>query len=432
MTPVEIGFAGIFLMLALMLLGVHIGLALMISGFLGFAMIGGWQAALSNMALISFDKTNNFHFAVVPFYMLMSSFVAASGMGREIYDFGRSIVGQYKGGLAVATTAGVAVFSAVSGSSLACCVTFSKIAYPEMKKSGYDEKLALGSICAGASMDVMIPPSNAFVIIGILAELSIGKLFIAGIVPGIVQALGYIILILIWCTLYPQDAPRGPKSTPREKLIDTFKTWPVLVLFLIVMGGIYGGFFTAIEAGAVGAFFTFIVPLIRGQWTRKRIFDALFDAGKITAMIILILIGAFVFNAFLAVTRISFLATDWIIHLPLHPMVILSILMVIYVLLGCIFDIYAILILTIPIVYPAVEAMGYDLFWWSIVMTFICEIGFITPPFGLNLFGMASALPEVRLGTIYQSVVPFLVADAFILAILVAFPWLSLWLIRMM
>lgn len=432
MTPIEIGFAGIAFMLILLVLGVHIGFALMISGFLGFAMIGGWQAGLSNMAIISFEKTNNFHFAVVPFFLLMSSFVSASGMGREIYDFGRSCFGQYKGGLAIATTAGVAVFSAVSGSSLACTVTFSKIAYPEMKKSGYDDRLALGTICAGASMDILIPPSNAFVIIGIIAELSIGKLFMAGVIPGIVQALGYAILIMIWCTIYPKAAPRSPKSTFMQKLIDTYKTWPVIVLFLLVMGGIYGGLFTATEAGAVGAFFTFLVPLIRKQWTPKAFFGALLDAGQTSAMIIVMLLGAFVFNAFLAVTRVSFIASDWLVHLPIPSILILCMLLVVYIILGCFFDIYAVLILTIPIVYPAIEAMGYDLIWWSVVMTFICSIGFITPPFGLNLFGMASALPDVSMTTIYKGVAPFIVADMFILVILVAFPWLSLWLVRLM
>lgn len=432
MTPVEIGLLGIAFMLVLFFLGVHIGFALMISGFLGFAMICGWQSALSNIALITFEKINSFNFAVVPFFLLMSSFVAGSGMGRELYDFGRSCFGQYKGGLAIATTAGVAVFSAISGSSLACCVTFSKIAYPEMKRFGYDEKLALGTICAGASMDVMIPPSNAFVIIGILAELSIGQLFMAGVIPGIVQALGYAILIWMWATIYPKAAPPGPKTALKQKLINTYKTWPVTVLFLLVMGGIYGGLFTAIEAGAIGAFFTFLIPLIRKQWTRKAIFASLSDAGKTSAMIIVMLVGAFIFNAFLAVTRVSFIASQWIVNLPIPTILILIMLLMVYIILGCFFDIYAVLILTIPIVYPTIEAMGYNLIWWSIIMTFVCEIGFITPPFGLNLFGMAGALPEVNMTTVYRGVLPFIIADFFILAVLMAFPWLSLVLITYM
>lgn len=432
MTTVEIGFLGIGLMVTLMFLGVHIGFALIISGFIGFAMIGGWQAALSNMALIPLEKINNFGFAVVPFFLLMSAFVAASGMGKEIYDFGRTVFGQYPGGLAIATTAGVAVFSAISGSSMACVVTFSKIAYPEMKRSGYNDLLSLGTICAGASMDVMIPPSMAFVIIGILAELSIGKLFMAGVIPGIVQALGYCVLIWIWAAVKPQDAPRLPKTTFKEKIAATWLTWPVTVLFLLVMGGIYGGLFTATEAGAIGAFFTFLLPLCRGQWTRKALFASILDTAKTTSMIIVMLVGAFVFNAFLAVTRISFIASEWIVNLPLSHIMILSILLVIYIILGCFFDIYAVLILTIPIVYPAVEAMGYDMIWWSIIMTFVCEIGFITPPFGLNLFGMAGALPEVPVTKIYKSVMPFIAADMVILLILMAFPWLSLVLLKYM
>jgi C4-dicarboxylate transporter DctM subunit len=432
MTPVEIGLLGIGLMVTLMFLGVHIGFALIISGFLGFALIGGWQAALSNMALIPMEKINTVHFAVVPFFMLMSAFVAASGMGREIYDFGRTVFGQYRGGLAIATTAGVAVFSAISGSSMACVVTFSKIAYPEMKRSGYDDRLSLGTICAGASMDVMIPPSMAFVIIGILAELSIGKLFMAGVIPGIVQALGYAVLIWVWATIKPHHAPRLPKTSVKEKLMATVLTWPVTVLFLLIMGGIYGGFCTATEAGAIGAFFTFLIPLFRGQWTRPALWAAVMDTAKTTAMIIVMLVGAFVFNAFLAVTRISFIAADMIVNMPLPSIMILVVLLVIYIILGCFFDIYAVLILTIPIVYPAIDAMGYDLIWWSIIMTFVCEIGFITPPFGLNLFGMAGALPEVPVTMIYKSVMPFIAADFVILAILMAFPWLSLVLLKYM
>jgi C4-dicarboxylate transporter, DctM subunit len=432
MTPVEIGLAGIVFMLILMFLGIHIGFALMFTGFIGFGMIVGWEASLSNMALIPFEKINSFHFAVVPFFLLMSAFLAASGMGREIYEFGRSVFGFVKGGLAIATTAGVAVFSAASGSSLACVVTFSKLAYPEMKRAGYDEKLALGTICAGASMDVMIPPSMAFVIIGILAELSIGKLFMAGVIPGIVQMLGYVVTILIICYMNPKAAPPGPKSTFKEKIVTTLRTWPIFVLFLIVMGGIYGGFFTATEAGAVGAFFTFLIPLIRRQWTGKAVFGALLDTAKTTSMIIVMLVGAFIFNAFLAVTRITYIASEWIVALPVAPILILLLICFVYIVLGFFFDIYAVLILTIPIIYPAVDAMGYNLIWWSIIMTFICEIGFITPPFGINLFGMASALPEVKMTTVYRGVTPFIIADVFILAVLMLFPSLSLWLTRIM
>jgi len=198
------------------------------------------------------------------------------------------------------------------------------------------------------------------------------------------------------------------------------------------MGGIYGGFFTATEAGAIGAFFTFLVPLIKKQWTSKAILGALSDAGKTTAMIIVMLVGAFIFNAFLAVTRVSFVASEWIVNLPIPFIVILCILLAVYIILGCFFDIYAVLILTIPIVYPAVEAMGYNLIWWSIIMTFVCEIGFITPPFGLNLFGMGSALPDVSMTTVYRGVFPFIMVDFLILAILMAFPWLSLVLTKYM
>jgi tripartite ATP-independent transporter DctM subunit len=254
----------------------------------------------------------------------------------------------------------------------------------------------------------------------------------AGVIPGIVQALGYAILIWMWATIYPKAAPPGPKTALKQKLIDTYKTWPVLVLFLLVMGGIYGGLFTAIEAGAIGAFFTFLIPLIRKQWTRKAMFASLSDAGKTSAMIIVMLVGAFIFNAFLAVTRISFIASQWIVNLPIPTILILIMLLMVYIILGCFFDIYAVLILTIPIVYPTVEAMGYNLIWWSIIMTFICEIGFITPPFGLNLFGMAGALPEVNMTTVYRGVLPFIIADFFILAVLMAFPWLSLVLITYM
>ena len=288
-------------------------------------------------------------------------------------------------------------------------------------------KLAAGTISVGGTLGILIPPSMAFILLGILAELSIGQLFMAGILPGILVVLFYMATILIITKMNPKLAPTLPKTTWKEKAVSVRLTWPVMLLFLLVMGGIYSGIFTATEAGAIGAFGALIIALIRRQMSRAGFWESLMDSAKMTAMIIVILIGAYIFNAFLAVTQIPFTLSEWVVNLPTSRWVVYTILIIFYLIAGCFFDIYAVIILTVPVIYPTIEALGFDLIWYSVIMVRVMEIGMITPPFGINLFGIVGVI-DAPLSKIYRGVIPFIISDMFNLVVLSLFPVISTYL----
>jgi C4-dicarboxylate transporter, DctM subunit len=276
----------------------------------------------------------------------------------------------------------------------------------------------------GGTLGILIPPSMAFILLGILAELSIGQLFMAGILPGILVVLFYMGTIMIMTKINPKLAPSLPKTRWKEKVGSLKLTWPIILLFLLVMGGIYSGTFTATEAGAIGAFGALIISLATKNMTKKGFWDSLMDSAKMTAMIILILVGAYIFNAFLAITQIPFTMSEWVVGLPVSRWVVYIILIVFYLFAGCFFDIYAIIILTVPVIYPTIAALGFDLIWYSVIMVRIMEIGMITPPFGINLFGIVGVI-DAPLPKIYRGVIPFLAADMLNLVVLSFFPIIS-------
>jgi C4-dicarboxylate transporter DctM subunit len=424
MSPAVIGLVGIAILMLLVFAGVHVGFALILVGFIGSVLIGGIGPALTNMAVIPFAKTNNYSFAVIPLFLLMSSFVTNAGIGREAYDTARAWIGQARGGLAMATVGACGLFAACTGSSLAGAVTMGKIAYPEMKRLGYSSSLSVGSCAAGGTLGILIPPSMGFIIIGILTEVSIGKLFIAGIIPGILEVVFYGATIYIICKLNPTLAPAGPKTTLKYKVSSLKLTWPVVLLFILIIGGIYAGVFTPTEAGGIGAFGALVIGLAKRQLSRKGINDSLIETAENAAMIIILLIGAFVFNAFLAITRIPFVASEYIIALGLPKYIVLFIILIAYIILGMFFDIYAILILTIPILFPTIVALGFNPIWYGVIMVRVIEIGLITPPFGINLFGLAGIV-DVPAGTMYRGIIPFVISDICHVALLIAIPSLS-------
>jgi C4-dicarboxylate transporter DctM subunit len=299
-----------------------------------------------------------------------------------------------------------------------------KIAYPEMKRYGYDAKLALGTIAAGGTMGILIPPSMGFILVGILTQQSIGKLFMAGILPGITQMLIYSITIYIMCRINPSLGPAAPPSTFKEKMVSVRFTWPIVALFLLVIGGIYGGIFTPTEAGGIGAAGALTICLVRRRLTRSSFFDSLMEGGLLSAMMIALIIGAFIFNQYLAITRIPFRASEFIVALEVNKFVILTLVAILYLLLGMIFDVYAILILTLPILFPTMIALGFDPIWYGVLMVRLVEIGLISPPFGMNLFGLSGAI-NAPMSTIFRGVVSFLIADCFNLALLIAVPSIS-------
>jgi len=431
MSPTEVGLAGFVLIMIVILLGIHVAFALILIGFAGLAMIIGTEPALSSVALIAFNKVNSYDFAVVPLFLLMSAFVSRSGIGKEAYETACAWVGQLKGGLSMATTVACGLFAACCGSSLASAIAMGTMAYPEMKRYHYDSKLSVGTIAAGGTLGILIPPSIGFIVIGILTELSIGKLFIAGIIPGILEVIFYVGTIYIMCKFNPNLGPALPRTTLGQKFGSLRLTWPVALLFLLVIGGIYGGVFTPTEAGGIGAFGALALSLARRQLTGSGFIQCLLEGAKMAAMMLALIIGAFIFNQFLAVTRIPFITSEYIVGLGLSKYAVLALILFAYILLGMIFDIFAILVLTIPIIYPTMIALGFDPIWYAVIMVRVIEIGLITPPFGINLFGLAGTV-DVPITIMYRGVMPFLLSDFLHVALLIAVPSLATFLPEIM
>ena len=432
MTPTEAGILGFCLMVVLVLLSVHVSFAIIISGFIGLALIIGIEPALSSMAILSFERVTDYTFAVIPLFMLMSSFIANTNIGSEAYQTSRALIGQAKGGLAMATVGATGLFAACTGSSMAGAIAMAKIAYPEMERYKYESKLSLGTIAAGATLGILIPPSMGFILIGILTEISIGKLFMAGIIPGILEIVFYIVTIFILCRFNPQLGPAGPKTTVKQKIGSLRLTWPVAALFLLIIGGIYAGVFTAAEAGAIGAFGALVISLIKKQMTRASFIDCILETAQITGMMIALIIGAFIFKQFLAVTRIPFVFSDWVAALEISKYFIVAIIVFVYIILGSIFDIYAIIVMTTPIIFPTMMALGFNPLWFGVIMVRLMEMGEITPPFGFNLFALSGSLKGIRITDLYRGVVPFLIADVLHIALLISIPALSTFLPDMM
>jgi C4-dicarboxylate transporter DctM subunit len=431
MSPDVIGLAGFALMIILILLGVNVSFALIALGIAGLAIIMGIRPALSSLAIISFERASSYDFAVAPLFLLMGAFVSRSDIGKEAYTMARAWVGQLKGGLAMATSVACGLFAACCGSSLASALAMGQIAYPEMKRHNYVDSLSTGIIAAGGTLGIMIPPSMGFILIGILAQLSIGKLFLAGIIPGLICIVTYMLTISILCRINPQLGPPSPRTTLKEKFGSLKYTWPVLTLFVLVIGGIYGGVFTPTEAGGIGAFGAIIISLVRKQLDGAGFFECLMETAKMSAMMMALILGAFIFNQFLAVTRIPFLASEWVVGLGLNRYTILFIILFMYIILGLVFDVYAIMILTIPIIFPTMTAFGFNPIWYSVIMVRVIEIGLCSPPFGMNLFGLVGVV-NVPIGVLYRGVIPFLLADLFNIGLLIAFPSLSTYLPEIM
>jgi len=431
MSPVEVGLIGFGIMLILILLGLNVAFALVALGFTGLIILNGFGPATAAIGLIAFEKATSYDFAVAPLFLLMSAFVSRGDIGRDAYTMAKAWMGQFRGGLAIATTGACALFAACCGSSLACAVAMGKIAYPEMKRYGYDASMALGTIAAGGTMGILIPPSVGFILVGILTQQSIGKLFMAGILPGITQMLIYIITIYIMCRINPSLGPATPATTIKQKLTSVRFTWPIVALFLLVIGGIYGGIFTPTEAGGIGAAGALIISLAKKQMSRSSFFDSLMEGGMLSAMMIALIVGAFIFNQFLAITRIPFEASEFIVALEVNKFVVLAMVAVLYILLGMVMDIFAILILTLPILFPTMIALGFDPIWYGVIMVRLCEMGLYSPPFGMNLFGLAGAV-NVPMGLIFRGVFPFLISDVVNLAILIAIPSISTFLPEIM
>lgn len=428
MTTVTIGFLGLGILFSFIALGMPIGFAMGLVGFTGFAVIISFDAAIVRIGVTAYDLATNEAIGTIPLFLFMAHVLFASGIGRDLYDFASRWLGRRRGGLAMATVGASAGFAAVSASSLATTATMGLVAMPEMRKHNYNVSMASGSVVAGGTIGSLIPPSGMFIIYGILTETSIGKMFAAGIIPGILLALFYMIAIAIWCRLDPNAGPRGPKYTLREKLWSFTRTGEVIFLFALVMGGIVLGWFTPTEAGAIGAFGAIIVSVARRRLTWTAAKTAIYSTLKTTGMIFGILFGALVFNSFITASTIPLNIVNFVTESGLPPMAVLFLVLGVYFVLGMVLDASAMMTLTIPLFFPLMMNLGFDAILFGVLVVRMTEIALITPPVGMNVYILSGVVKDISLEKIFKGALPFVAADVLHVAMLIAFPVIVLWL----
>ena len=416
------GVVGILCLFVFLAMRMHIGVALALIGFCGISYIIDIDVGLNLLGMVPWEEGSSYTLSVIPLFILMGQFAFTSGISQDIYKAVHTWMGHMRGGLAMATIVACSGFAAVCGSSLATGATMAKVAIPEMEKYGYNLSLSTGCVAAGGTLGILIPPSIGFIIYGILTEESIGKLFMAGIIPGLLLASLFILAIYIQCLFRPEMGPKAEPTTWKVKFKSLYSTWTMLSLFILVMGGIYFGIFTPTEAAGIGAFGSFVIAVARKKLTFATFIESLLATGNMTAMIFLIIIGANIFSNFLALTGIPFMLADAIVALALPRMVILMMIIFVFILLGCVMDCYAIMILMVPILFPIIKAMNFNPLWFGVIMVIVLEVGLITPPVGLNVFVIKGAVPDVSLTTIFKGVWPFLIAAVVCITIIILFP----------
>ncbi len=424
----SIALTGLGLLLVLSFLRLPVAFSMMLIGAIGMAEIIGWDGALANVGQTAFDAAINYELSVVPLFILMGNFVTRARLAEELYSASNAFLGHRKGGLAMATIVACGGFSAICGSSLATAATMAKVAIPSMRRYNYADTLATGSIAAGGTLGILIPPSVLLVIYGILTQTNIGKLFAAGVLPGMVAVGFYLLAVRGVVALRPDAGPAGERQPWSQRWHSLRRVWGVLLLFAIVMGGIYGGVFSPTEAAGIGAFGAFVFALLRRALSWRSFYEVLMESAATTAMLFTVLIGALLFANFINLTEFPGALLEIAGQYQEDPWMVIAAILVIYVLLGCVFESMSMILLTVPIFYPLVLSLGYDPLWFGIVVVVVVEISLITPPVGLNVFVLRGVLPDVSTGTIFRGVTPFWIADLFRLAVIVAFPALSLWL----
>jgi len=432
MSPELVGVLGLVILFILLFINVPIGLAMILIGFLGYCYFAGFGAAVPILGISPFTTAKTYTFCVIPLFMLMGEFAVNSGITTNMYYTLNKWLGHLPGGLAMVTIGACAGFAAICGSSIATAVTVGKIAFPEMKRYKYDDKLATGAIAVGGTLGILIPPSMNFIVYGIICEVSIGKLFMAGILPGIMLTILLIVTIYILTKKNPSFGPPGPKSTWSEKFKSTTHAWGILVLFVAVMGGIWTGIFTPTEAAGVGAFLAFIFVLIYKKCTKQSMIDSFKNTIKTTGMIFLLLIGATIFNYFMAVSKLPLALSNFVSGLAMPPMVILAVIILIYLILGCVMDTLSMLMLTLPIIFPVTQILGFDGVWFGVIITLLTEVALITPPIGVNVFIIKGVAPEVPIKTVFVGIFPFFITMMVALVILIIFPEIVLFLPNLM
>ena len=434
MTGIETGALAGVLMLGLMALRVHIAMAMMIAGVVGYIWMAGPSPLLSYMKTAAWARYSIYDLSVVPLFLLMGQFATHGGLSRSLFRAGNAMIGHWRGGMAMAAVTACAGFGAICGSSLATAATMGQTALPELRAHNYSGRLATAAIAAGGTLGILIPPSVPLVIYAIITEQNIAKLFVAAVVPGIIAALGYMVVIGVMARLDPEHAPPGDKMPLGQRIKALLETWPALVIFIAVIGGIYGGFFTPTEAASIGTIATGAVALISGGLKGRGFLECIYGTAQATAMIFLILLGADVLNVFLALTQMPAELAKWVIGLGLSPLLVLAVILLIYLVLGCIMDSLSMILLTIPIFFPII--MGIDLWglnpddkaiWFGILSLMVVEIGLITPPVGMNVYVISSMAKDTPMKETFIGIIPFLMSDIFRITLLTFFPAVALY-----
>lgn len=423
-----VGMLGFALTLALILLRVPVAVAMALTGIGGFWWLNGWSGVAFILGAAPFEAVFPYNLSVVPLFILMGVFAAQAGLSRSLYDAVNAFTGHARGGLAMATIGACALFGAICGSSLATSATMCQVALPQMRRHGYDDRLATASIAAGGTLGVLIPPSVILVLYGLLTETSIGQLFVAALLPGLLATFLYMAAIWVQVRRKPELGPASERHSWRERFTVLGRVWSVLLLFLLVIGGMYLGWFSPTEAAAVGALGAFVMALLSGQLNRENFFESIWQTAQTSGMIFLILVGAGLFNYFIETSNLPYYLVSTINDAGLAPFTVLVLVVVFYIGLGCVMDALSMVLLTIPFIFPMISALDYNPVWFGIIVVTVAEIGLITPPVGMNLFVIQGAAGDVRQSTIFRGIMPFLVADVVRIVILIAIPAISLWL----
>lgn len=428
MSPDAVALIGFVVLFVLMLLRVPVGMAMGLVGVCGYSYLVGPGPALKLIGQTSMRTVTDYTFGVIPMFMLMGAFVSVSGVSKELFRAANSFVGHLRGGLGVATVVACGGFAAICGSSVATAATFAGVAYPEMRRYGYPQSFSTGVIAAGGTLGAMLPPSTVLAVYAIITQQDIGKLFMAGIVPGLLALVMYVVTIAILVKLRPDMLPAGPVRPWSERVKGLKEVWAPLVLFAFVIGGLYGGVFTPTEAGGMGAGGAFLLGVLRGKLSRAQIREALLSATRTSAAVFTVLIGALLFGYFLTITQVPQRLTELLSSLGLGPYGVLALIMLMYLVLGCLMDAMAMIILTVPIIFPIVVGLGFDPIWFGIIIVMTVELGLIHPPVGMNVFVIKSVVKDVSFSTIFKGVIPFVITDLLRLLILIVFPIIALWL----
>jgi tripartite ATP-independent transporter DctM subunit len=438
MSGVDLGVLMFAVLVVLLVLRMPIGVAMLVTGMAGYVMLSGWEPLINYLKTGPYYRVSSYSLSVIPLFLLMGQFAMHAGLSRALFAAANAWLGHRPGGLAMAAVGGCAGFGAICGSSLATAATMARVALPEMRRYGYSGALATGSLAAGGALGILIPPSVVLVIYAILTEQSIGKMFLAAFVPGGLAALGYMLAIAVYVRYRPDAGPAGMRSSLRQRLASLLDVWSVVLIFALVIIGIYRGWFTPTEGAAVGAFGTGALAVTYGRMRLAGLVECLFGTAQTTAMIFLILLGADIFNAFLALSQLPVVAAEAIGSSGLEPFAVLAVMLVFYLALGCVMDSLSMILLTIPVFFPIIAGLDFGLgpeetaIWFGILALIVVEVGLITPPVGMNVFVINALADGVPMAETFKGVTPFLVSDVVRIALLVAFPGIALWLPRVL